>query len=74
MQATLNAVILATLFFRTTLHQRNVDDANLYGGVLFFSLIAMLFNNFAEFSLIVQRLAVRRWQLNFLSLLVCKPL
>ena len=34
------------------------EEANLYLGVLFFSICAMLFNNWAEFAIITQRLPV----------------
>ena len=34
------------------------DEANLYLGILFFSISAMLFNNWAEFAIITERLPV----------------
>jgi hypothetical protein len=46
------AFITATLFFRTTLHP-NLQDGNIYLGVLFFSLIHMLFNGFSELAITV---------------------
>ena len=40
------------------LHTVPQSEANLYLGVLFFSICAMLFNNWAEFAIITQRLPV----------------
>ena len=42
----------------------NQSEANLYLGVLFFSICAMLFNNWAEFAIITQRLPVFYKQVN----------
>ena len=47
-----------TLFFRTRLHNNTVDDAELYLAVLFFTLTAMLFNNWAEFAIVSERLSL----------------
>jgi len=57
-QVILNALMTSTLFFRTTRHPNSLKEANYYMGVLFFSLISMLFNNWAEFQLLVDRLPV----------------
>lgn len=42
------AVVTATLFLRTNLHPDSVTSANNYFGVVFFSLISLLFDGFAE--------------------------
>ncbi len=57
-QVGFNAFVTGTLFFRTRLHTYNVDDANLYLAVLFFTLTAMLFNNWAEFAIVSERLSL----------------
>jgi hypothetical protein len=50
------SVITSTLFFRTTISPNSVNDGNLYMGVLFFSLIFMMFNGFSEMSIMVSGL------------------
>ena len=52
------AVISATLFLRTKMHQRTVDDATLYVGAILFSMIMNTFNGFAESALTITRLPV----------------
>ena len=52
------ALITATVFFRTTLNSNSLADGNSYLGAIFFALISMLFNGFAEMSLLVKRLPV----------------
>ncbi|KAJ7527147.1 hypothetical protein O6H91_16G039300 [Diphasiastrum complanatum] len=52
------ATITMTVFLRTTMHQRNVADGNLYMGALFYGLIVVMFNGIAELSLTVFRLPV----------------
>eukprot|EP01018_Ginkgo_biloba_P002639 Gb_30095 [translate_table: standard] len=52
------AFIGATVFLRTELHHKTRDDANLYLGALFFSLITNMFNGFAELSMTIFRLPV----------------
>ena len=41
-QVLFNSLVVATLFFRTTLHPNSVQEGNLYLGVLFFSLIHIM--------------------------------
>ena len=61
----------ATLFLRTNLHPNSVGDGQVYFGVIFFSLIMVLFDGFAEETLTV-RLAIflsdMQIRLSFLSL------
>ncbi|XP_062178966.1 ABC transporter G family member 42-like [Phragmites australis] len=52
------ALVSATVFLRTHMHTRNVDDGFVYIGALLFSLIVNMFNGFAELSLVITRLPV----------------
>ncbi|OEL16174.1 ABC transporter G family member 42 [Dichanthelium oligosanthes] len=52
------ALIASTVFLRTHMHTRNVDDGFLYVGALLFSMIVNMFNGFAELSLAITRLPV----------------
>ncbi|MBA0569898.1 hypothetical protein Golob_003597 [Gossypium lobatum] len=52
------AFISSTVFLRTEMHQRNLDDAQLYIGSLLFGMIINMFNGFAELSLMISRLPV----------------
>ena len=45
----------ATLFLRTNLHPNSVGDGQVYFGVIFFSLIMVLFDGFAEETLTVRQ-------------------
>ena len=51
-QTAVLSLISCTLFFRTRL-QRNLEDANLYEGFLFFALLVMLFNGLSEMTFTV---------------------
>ncbi|KAK4267406.1 hypothetical protein QN277_024192 [Acacia crassicarpa] len=52
------AIIAATVFLRTKMHQNTIDDGVLYIGAILFSLIQNTFNGFAELSLTIARLPV----------------
>lgn len=52
------AVVTMTVFFRTQLHQRSVEDGILYLGSLFFAVVVIMFNGFGELSLTIDRLPV----------------
>eukprot|EP00897_Mesotaenium_endlicherianum_P001116 jgi/Mesen1/11004/ME000098S10399 len=56
-QISLTALVAGTVFFRTTLHQ-NVQEGSYYLGALFFGFVTILFNGFAELSIMVTRLPV----------------
>ena len=58
LQVCIVALITMSVFFRTTLHPDSVNSGGLYLGALFFGLINMMFNGFAEMALIIQRLPV----------------
>ncbi|KAI3790224.1 hypothetical protein L2E82_03108 [Cichorium intybus] len=47
-----------SVFFRTTLHHRTVDDGGLYLGELYFAMVILLFNGFTEVSMLVAKLPV----------------
>jgi hypothetical protein len=53
-QCALVAIITATLFLRTTLSPDNVLDGGLYLGVLFFSLLFMMFSGFTNVTITVR--------------------
>ena len=50
------AVVTATLFLRTQLHPDSVGQGQLYFGVVFFSLIMLMFDGFAEMTFTILRL------------------
>ena len=57
-QIIIGAIILATLFLRTTMNTRNEEDGAVYIGALLFSMMINMFNGFVEASLTVARLPV----------------
>ncbi|GMH11886.1 hypothetical protein Nepgr_013727 [Nepenthes gracilis] len=57
-QLIIMAIIVSTLFLRTKLHKRTVADGLIYMGVLFYSLIQLLFNGYAELSMTIMKLPV----------------
>lgn len=50
------AVTTATLFLRTQLHPNSLSQGQLYFGVVFFSLIMLMFDGFAEMTFTILRL------------------
>ncbi|KAE8817327.1 ABC transporter G family member 42 [Hordeum vulgare] len=52
------ALIASTVFVRTKMHTRNLDDGFVYIGALIFTLVVNMFNGFAELSLTITRLPV----------------
>ncbi|KAK4590785.1 hypothetical protein RGQ29_021103 [Quercus rubra] len=57
-QIIIGAIILATLFLRTTMNTRNEEDGAVYIGALLFSMMINMFNGFVEASLTIARLPV----------------
>ncbi|BFI42905.1 ATP-binding cassette, subfamily G (WHITE), member 2, PDR [Marchantia polymorpha subsp. ruderalis] len=57
-QLALQALIATSAFFRTRMHHRTVNDAQIMSGALFFSIVSVMFNGFAETTMIVTRLPV----------------
>ncbi|AES68067.2 drug resistance transporter-like ABC domain protein [Medicago truncatula] len=52
------ALIAMTLFFRTEMHRDDQDDAGVYAGALFFTLVTMMFNGMSEISMTIAKLPV----------------
>ncbi|KAJ1376806.1 P-loop containing nucleoside triphosphate hydrolase [Sesbania bispinosa] len=61
------ALIAMTLFFRTEMHHDDQDDAGVYAGALFFTLVTIMFNGMAEISMTIAKLPVfyKQWDLLF---------
>ncbi|KAJ7546115.1 hypothetical protein O6H91_08G025200 [Diphasiastrum complanatum] len=57
-QLSVMATFAMTTFLRTKMHQNNVSDGNLYVAALFYGLVVVMFNGFAELSLTVLRLPI----------------
>lgn len=47
-----------TLFFRTEMHRETVIDGGVYLGALFYALLAVVFNGFAELAMSIMKLPV----------------
>ncbi|XP_058074636.1 pleiotropic drug resistance protein TUR2-like isoform X2 [Magnolia sinica] len=52
------ALIAMTVFLRTKMSHDDVTDGNIYMGALFFALVTLLFNGFAELSMTIAKLPV----------------
>ncbi|XP_077210380.1 pleiotropic drug resistance protein 1-like [Tasmannia lanceolata] len=50
--------ITMTVFLRTEMHRETVTDGGIYMGALFFSLISIMFNGFAELAMTIAKLPV----------------
>lgn len=60
------ALITMTLFLRTEMHRDTPNDGTVYMGSLFFTLNTLMFNGFAELSLLLVKLPVFFKQRDFL--------
>ena len=60
------AFLMMTLFFRTEMSCETVADRGIYLGALFFTLILIMFNGFAELSMTLVKLPVFFKQRDFL--------
>lgn len=65
-QITIMSLITMTVFLRATMHHKTVADGEKYYGVLFFSLINVMFNGMAELAMTVLRLPIFYKQRDFL--------
>ncbi|EHA8586633.1 putative ABC transporter G family member 39 [Cocos nucifera] len=65
-QITVLSLIAMTVFLRTEMHHEKLSDGNKYYGALFFSLINVMFNGFAEMAITVMKLPVFYKQRDFL--------
>ncbi|KAM1812529.1 hypothetical protein ACFX11_026464 [Malus domestica] len=50
------AFVTTTLFLRTEMHRNTVADGGIYMGAMFFTLLSIMFNGFAELHMTVERL------------------
>jgi hypothetical protein len=58
MQVGIVGLISMSVFFRTTLQQNSYTDALQYMGAMFFGIVIIMFNGYAELSLTLDRLPV----------------
>jgi len=65
-QLTIMALIALTLFFRTEMPRDDIDDAGVYAGAIFFTLVTVMFNGLAEISMTIAKLPVFYKQRNLL--------
>ncbi|XP_057823291.2 pleiotropic drug resistance protein 1 [Cryptomeria japonica] len=64
-QIILLALIASSVFFRTNMHERNLDDGSVYFSALFFGLIQVMFNGMAELQMTLDKLPVFHKQRDF---------
>ncbi|KAM4111345.1 hypothetical protein ACJW30_05G060300 [Castanea mollissima] len=57
-QLTIMAMIVMTTFLRTEMHRNSVTDGGIYSGILFYSVVVIMFNGIAEMSMTVAKLPV----------------
>ncbi|KAK4395285.1 Pleiotropic drug resistance protein 1 [Sesamum angolense] len=57
-QITIMAFIAMTIFLRTNMHRRNIEDGYIYVGALFFTATLIMFNGMAENSMLIYKLPV----------------
>ncbi|KAF5726223.1 pleiotropic drug resistance protein 1-like isoform X2 [Tripterygium wilfordii] len=57
-QLTIMATVTMTLFFRTEMHRETVTDGGIYLGALFFAMLMIMFNGYAELALSIMKLPV----------------
>ncbi|KAK4590502.1 hypothetical protein RGQ29_020879 [Quercus rubra] len=57
-QLTIMAMVVMTTFLRTEMHRNSVTDGGIYSGVLFYSVVVIMFNGIAEMSMTVAKLPV----------------
>lgn len=55
-----------TLFFRTHMHRDSVVDGGIYAGALFYAVMIIMFNGFAELTMAIAKLPVFYKQRDFL--------
>ncbi|QCD97785.1 ATP-binding cassette [Vigna unguiculata] len=57
-QLAVMALITMTVFLRTEMHRDSVTDGGIYVGALFYCLVVVMFNGFAELSMVVVKLPI----------------
>ncbi|XP_024979259.1 pleiotropic drug resistance protein 1-like isoform X1 [Cynara cardunculus var. scolymus] len=65
-QLTVMALITMTVFFRTEMHRRGIEEGGQYVGALFFGVVMVMFNGMAEISMTIAKLPVFYKQRDFL--------
>ncbi|CAH1425585.1 unnamed protein product [Lactuca virosa] len=65
-QLLVTSFLTMTVFFRTKMHKRSVEDGGIYTGALFFGVVMMLFNGYSELSMAIAKLPVFYKQRDFL--------
>ncbi|KAI8558581.1 hypothetical protein RHMOL_Rhmol04G0105600 [Rhododendron molle] len=65
-QLTLMAFITMTLFLRTEMPKKTLEDGGIFMGALFFTLIMIMFNGYSEIALSIMKLPVFYKQRDFL--------
>ncbi|GKB32923.1 pleiotropic drug resistance protein 1-like protein isoform X2, partial [Tanacetum coccineum] len=65
-QLTVMGIVAMTVFFRTKMHRRGIEDGGLYVGALFFGVTMIMFNGMAEISMTIAKLPVFYKQRDFL--------
>ncbi|KAI3775039.1 hypothetical protein L1987_49607 [Smallanthus sonchifolius] len=64
-QLTIVALVTMTVFFRTNMHRRGIEDGGLYVGALFFGVNMVMFNGMVEIPMTITRLPVLYKQRDF---------
>ncbi|KAD6794569.1 hypothetical protein E3N88_05465 [Mikania micrantha] len=65
LQLTIMALVTMTVYFRTKMHRRGIEDGGLYVGSLFFGVTMVMFNGLAEIPMTIQKLPVFYKQRDF---------
>ncbi|KAL7099781.1 hypothetical protein ACP275_09G107200 [Erythranthe tilingii] len=58
LQMLIIALVSMTIFFRTTMHRRRLEDGYIFVGALFFSATIVMFNGMSEISMTIYKLPV----------------
>ncbi|KAI7754530.1 hypothetical protein M8C21_028900 [Ambrosia artemisiifolia] len=65
-QLTIMSFVTMTVFFRTEMHRRVLEDGGIYVGALFFGVCMIMFNGMSEISMTIAKLPVFYKQRDFL--------
>ncbi|KAK9232138.1 hypothetical protein WN943_022381 [Citrus x changshan-huyou] len=57
-QIAITALVTMTLFFRTKMKKDSVADGGVYAGVMFFAIVIVMFNGYAEISMTIVKIPV----------------
>ncbi|KAL8189299.1 hypothetical protein R6Q57_028865 [Mikania cordata] len=64
-QLTLISIVSSSVYFRTTMHRRGIEDGGLYVGALFYGVTMVMFNGMAEIPMTIVKLPVFYKQRDF---------